>query len=382
LKLSVVVVVYNIPREAPRTLFALSPVYQQNIMADDYEIIVVENGSTKRLEPSQITQLGKNFRYYYLENALPSPASAINFGMQRARGEIIGVMIDGARICTPGLLRHAVAGTNMYDRAIVASLGYYLGNGYQRYSIMGGYNEHEEDRLLEKIGWPQDGYRLFEVGSLDESSHWTVLPAESNALFMRKELWMELGGIDERFDSPGGGLVNLDTFRRACELPNSELVIILGEGTFHQIHNGVATNTPPDLHEQNVIQWRKQYLEIRGKEYVPPEKPRNFAGSFTAPFFSHLSYELSEPLRRELSEANSRLDTQHATIARLEAQLSSLQPEIDRLKSEYGYLKSDRDRLQTRIDNLLNSRSWWITKPLRATARLFTALRNGILRLT
>jgi len=45
-KLSVVVVVHNIPREASRTLYSLSPHYQRHIAAQDYEVIVVDNGST------------------------------------------------------------------------------------------------------------------------------------------------------------------------------------------------------------------------------------------------------------------------------------------------------------------------------------------------
>ncbi len=64
---------------------------------------------------------------------------------------------------------------------------------------------------------------------------------ESNALFMSASLWSELDGFDEIFDRPGGGLVNHDLFRRACELPDVELVVLLGEGTFHQFHGGAAT---------------------------------------------------------------------------------------------------------------------------------------------
>ena len=43
---SVVVVVYNMAREAPRTLYSLSAAYQRDISAEDYEVIVVDNGST------------------------------------------------------------------------------------------------------------------------------------------------------------------------------------------------------------------------------------------------------------------------------------------------------------------------------------------------
>jgi glycosyltransferase involved in cell wall biosynthesis len=353
MKLSVVVVVYNSPREAPRTLFSLSPVYQQGIAADDYEVIVVENGSTKPLDPIQVTQLGSNFKYYYLDNASPSPARAGNFGIQKSQGEVVGLMIDGARICTPGLLHQSLAGTRMYNRAVVASLGFYLGEGYQRVSIMRGYNQREEDCLLEKIGWPRDGYRLFEVGSIDESSHWIETLTESNAIFLRKELWAEMEGIDERFDQPGGGLVNHDTFVRACELPNSELVIIFGEGTFHQVHNGVATNAPTDLHEKNCIQWQKQYLEIRGKESILPDRRRMLAGPLPASFLSHLS--------KEFFGIHLCLAAKRAEITRLEAQVQNI---------------------QTHLNQLVNSRSWRVTEPLRIIFRGLAILRKRLSKLT
>jgi len=47
--LSVVVVVYNIPREAPRTLFSLSADYQRHIAPEDYE---VSSSTTARIRPS------------------------------------------------------------------------------------------------------------------------------------------------------------------------------------------------------------------------------------------------------------------------------------------------------------------------------------------
>ncbi|MEZ5285163.1 MAG: hypothetical protein R2712_10215 [Vicinamibacterales bacterium] len=46
--LSVVVVVFDMAREAPRTLFTLSPAYQ-GLPADTYEVIVVDNGSSPPL---------------------------------------------------------------------------------------------------------------------------------------------------------------------------------------------------------------------------------------------------------------------------------------------------------------------------------------------
>ena len=272
--LSVVVVVYDMPREAPRTLLSLSAGYQRYINADDYEVIVVDNGSNPPFDSGEIERLSGNFRLIRIDPAPPSPAQAINRGLAEARGDVIGVMIDGARIVTPGILHFALHGASLHDKAVVATLGWYLGHDFQTCSIQSGYDVAREDALLDAINWPGDGYRLFEIGAMDESSvdGWFQPIAESNALFLRRELWSLLGGVDERFDAPGGGLVNFDTFRRALELPDAKLVILLGEATFHQLHGGFNTNAPRERQIENWTRWASQYSTIRDR---PVEIPRS-----------------------------------------------------------------------------------------------------------
>jgi glycosyltransferase involved in cell wall biosynthesis len=267
--LSVVVVIYNMPREAPRTLRSLSADYQRQIDPKHYEVIVVDNGSNPPFDLSAVQGLSGNFRLIRIDDAVPSPAQAINRGLAAARGETIGVMIDGARIVTPGLLYFARAGASLYDKAVVATLGWYLGNDFQSWSMKCGYDQAREDALLESIDWPNDGYRLFEISALDESSldGWFQPIAESNALFLRRESWQLLGGVDEQFDAPGGGLLNFDTFRRALELPDAELVILLGEATFHQLHGGISTNSSLDCKRDNGERWYGEYAKIRGHPY-------------------------------------------------------------------------------------------------------------------
>ncbi|RVD36133.1 glycosyltransferase family 2 protein, partial [Mesorhizobium sp. M8A.F.Ca.ET.023.02.2.1] len=107
---SVVVVAYNIPRELPRTLLSLALPYQQGVTADDYEVIVVDNGSPSAVSESLIAEYGPNFRLLRMDDASPSPAAAVNRGIMEARGDKIGVMIDGARMVTPGLVHFARIG--------------------------------------------------------------------------------------------------------------------------------------------------------------------------------------------------------------------------------------------------------------------------------
>ena len=140
-----------------------------------------------------------------------------------------------------------------------------------------GYDRAREDALLVSIDWPNDGYRLFEIGSMDESSvdGWFKPIAETNALFLRREFWEALGGLDERFDAPGGGLLNLDTYNRAIESPDAQLVVLLGEATFHQLHGGTNTNIPLLQQHDNWSVWGPQYASIRGRPYeIPSQKTR------------------------------------------------------------------------------------------------------------
>lgn len=369
MKLSVIVIVYNITREAPRTLRSLSPSYQRGIAAEDYEVIVVENGSTERLGEEAVTRLGDNFHYHYLDKASPSPAAAINFGLRQAKGDLVGVMIDGARICTPGLLHAALDATRLYPRAIVATMGFYLGNGWQRFTVLEGYNRQVEDGLLEKIGWPEDGYRMFEVGHTDESSNFFRVLAESNALFMPRALWQELDGADERFNLPGGGLVNLDLFVRATELPDSELVVLLGEATFHQLHGGIATNASATDFEARVKLWWGQYEELRGKAFeAPAGKLRRYLGTMPASCLPHIIWQLNELMPPPF----------FADLKRYEASMKAAQAEAARASAEAAQAKAERDRLKRELEVLQGSHSWLLTRPLRSAFKRMLALRDSL----
>ena len=295
-----VVVFYNMAREAPRTLYSLSARYQRHIAADDYEIIAVDNGSNPALDKRVIDDLAGNFRLVRIDPAPPSPAHAINVGLAEARGEVIGVMIDGARLVTPGLLHFAGHAAEIYDNAVVASLGWHLGHDFQRMSVVSGYNQQREDDLLADIDWPRDGYRLFEIATLDEPSldGWFFPTQESNALFMKRAMWDAIGGADQRFDSPGGGLLNLDIFRRAMELPEARLVRLLGEGNFHQLHGGVATNAPVEELHDKLFCWAQQYARIRGYNYglpIPPHAP-TYIGMLPRAEFVHFVRAAIDPV--------------------------------------------------------------------------------------
>jgi hypothetical protein len=299
---SLVVVIHNMGREAPRTLYSLSAAYQRHIDPDDYEVIAVDNGSNPPFDLEVIKGLSGNFRLLRIDDALPSPAQATNRGLAEARGGVIGVMVDGARIATPGLLHFARHGARLAENAVVVAPGWYLGYDFQRWAVRYGYDQAREDALLASIDWPQDGYRLFEIATVDESSvdGWLQPIAEANALFMPRNSWDHLGGMDERFDAPGGGLVNLDLYSRAMELPDAQLVLLLGEGTFHQLHGGIATNVSPEELEVSFHNWDQQYEKLRGRRYQiqKPKKPPMYVGTLPRPALTRFVRAAVAPVGR------------------------------------------------------------------------------------
>ncbi|MEM7581926.1 MAG: glycosyltransferase [Acidobacteriota bacterium] len=285
LRLSIIVIIHEMHREAPRTLHSLSPDYQQNVGIDDYEVIVIDNGSKTRLGPEFIANVGGNVQYFHLAEASPSPAYAINLGVSMARGQHLGIMIDGARMLTPGVLHHTLLALEGFDRAVVATLAFHLGPNLQNLSQKQGYDAAAEDELLASIDWPADGYRLFDIAALAGSSEygWFLPMAESSCLFMPRSLFEELGGFEERFSSPAGGFANLDFYYRACQLPNSQLVMLIGEGSFHQIHGGLMTNCSAEDGQQTWKRFDDEYQQIRGTRFSWPDRQPMLLGNVSKP---------------------------------------------------------------------------------------------------
>ncbi len=279
-ELSLVVVAYNMARELPRTIRTLSTDYQRGVEAGEVEVIVVDNGSTRPFDEDACRRWIPDLKILRMENPTVSPVAAINRGIEAAQGNLIGVFIDGARMASPGLLRAALMAARLHERPVIGTLAFHLGPDVQMRSVREGYDQEAEDTLLAGSGWEEDGYRLFDISVFAGSSArgWFQVPAETNALFLTAAHWRELGGYDPRFRTPGGGLANLDTWKRAVESEGCFPVMLLGEGTFHQVHGGVATNAlkPP------TAEFREEYAALRGGPYVIPQAQVHLFGSFPA----------------------------------------------------------------------------------------------------
>src|SRR4051812_33723480 len=96
-KLSLILVEHNMRREIPRTIRSLSA-SMQAIPSADYEIIVVDNGSTTPSDKSHVLQIADNVKFVRVDTSSVSPAHAANAGLAAACGNLIGVILDGARM--------------------------------------------------------------------------------------------------------------------------------------------------------------------------------------------------------------------------------------------------------------------------------------------
>jgi len=302
LALSVVVVAYDMERELPRTLRSLSQPYQRDLDGVDYEIIVVDNGSPVPIAPMV------GVRLHRLDAASPSPAHAANVGLGMARGELVGLIIDGARIASSRLLATALLAAGHAARAVVTAPAWHLGArgvGEQAASD----ERASEEALLARIHWEDDGYELFTVSTPAGSSSRGLFGAmgESSSLFLSRALWREVGGLDERFSLPGGGLVNHDLYRRACGLPGAQLVVLLGEGTFHQAHDGAATSGRIGRAEM----W-DDYERIRGEPHRPPTNDPLYVGRVPKQYLPYLRASLERAEAGRSASAAGRAGAQSA----------------------------------------------------------------------
>lgn len=297
--LSIILLAYNMQRELPKTLQSLSNNYQTGANTEDYEVILIENKSNNLLDGNALEEQYSNLRYFLNETNPSSPSYAMNLGLKYARGSIVAFCIDGARLLSPGIVKGIINASLLFNEFVVATHAYHLGSEPQNKSVPEGrYNKVTEDALLGKINWPSAGYQLFNISVLALSSGggWFNAIAESNCIALPKNTAIKMGGYCERFVTLGGGYANLDFYKRAQQTEGSQLVYLLGEGSFHQVHGGVATNRNDTPHDQ----YKQEYKRIRNKYFEMTELPANvyYMGSINVSSSNLLKYSAQKLIEK------------------------------------------------------------------------------------
>lgn len=164
--LSVVVCFFDMRGEARRALHSLTSEYQRGgLDGKDYEVIAIDNGSTRPLDPARVEDLGPQFRHLSFDPRSPSPCTAINLMAREPRGDPVTCCIDGARILSPGILRQTLFATRRYSHPFVYCLSMHLGPQCQNESIMDGCDQATEDALLATIDSAVNCHAFFSVSS-------------------------------------------------------------------------------------------------------------------------------------------------------------------------------------------------------------------------
>ena len=286
--LSVVVVAYDMARELPRTLRSLAPDYQRGIAADDYEVV------RRRQRVACARRRGADRRVPRPDprrTARPGTALTGAGGQPRARAGRGRARRAAHRRRPHRVARPAGAGPPRRPSSRPAR---------RRHPRAGtsGRSLHMDAAGPATTARPRTSSWLRSTGrptatGCSGSARWRRRPpgagsdrwARATRCSSRRELWAELGGLDERFVLPGGGRVNHDLYRRACALDGAQLVVLLGEGTFHQTHGGAATSGRYAKADADA-----EYEALRGEPFAADGRaspPRHDGRSTALPSLEH-----------------------------------------------------------------------------------------------
>ncbi len=363
--LSIIVVFFDMVREAERTLYTLSATYQKDVSPEQYEVIAVDNGSAEPLDQQKVESFGSNFHYFFNATESSSPVEIINESVARCRGNLVMIMIDGAHMLSPGIIANALRAFRAFTDPFITVVGFHLGPEIQNSSVSNGYDQQEEDKLLASIDWQDNGYNLFKLSrSLSyDCAGWFGPLMESNCFLLRKESFLRIGGFNPEFTEAGGGLAILDLFYSAVTDPELEYVVLLGEGSFHQFHGGVASNAAYAEHPWE--RFHDQYEAIKGHPFTVAVRRPFYFGEIQpeATPWSRLCAEVGLKWWEQRDLFGEEVSTDSfgyaMTAARNDQQARSDQAELEQrfydLQHSYNLLVEKYQRCEQQLNRKTNS---------------------------
>lgn len=247
--MDIIICTFNMKVEILNTILSSLPPYQKNVVDNLDSITIVDNGSTDGIKPENITELADNIQFVRYPSPTRSPAPALNWAVRNfATSDHIMLCIDGARMFSDHLISRTMEVFKYVPNAFVYTLSFHIGRKAHQELARDGYTLEDFRQFLDDLDWQNDPGSLRENSVLALSSRkgYDSAIAESNAFCLRRTDFERLGGFDERFLTPGGGLCNLEIFQRCTSDSSMVNVCLLGEGTYHQYHGGAATGLKID----------------------------------------------------------------------------------------------------------------------------------------
>ena len=75
-------------------------------------------------------------------------------------------------------------------------------------------------------------------------------------------------------------MLNLDMYREMARLPDTKLVFLMGEGSFHQFHGGTTTNVDDEgERRRRIFEYRDHFTELRDRGLTGLNKPVQYVGA-------------------------------------------------------------------------------------------------------
>jgi glycosyltransferase involved in cell wall biosynthesis/peptidoglycan/xylan/chitin deacetylase (PgdA/CDA1 family) len=184
IKLSVVIPTYNRRHILQRTLTALN---DQDLSPNDFEVIVVVDGSTDGTAES-LSEWKPNFAFRILQTPNRGPSAARNLGARAATGDIL-LLLDDDLIAIPSLLRQHCAAHSGLDQRVVHGQIYVASESSRtipRYYFETGYAGYYLSLDPKKeLRYPEDfGPSIAVLSSVANSS-------------MPRDVFIRCGGFDE-----------------------------------------------------------------------------------------------------------------------------------------------------------------------------------------
>ncbi|KZR65040.1 glycosyltransferase family 2 protein [Prochlorococcus sp. MIT 1306] len=260
MNLSIIIGCYELTTQIERTIVSIHKALQRvpNITS---EIIIADNSLKAIIDTSKSKELNFVLREY---GHLRQPIHhIINDSVKYSKGNLLCVMIDGARLCSKGVFRKSLILFQHDPNCLIHIPNFQIGPVHQMYASEVDFGLKDEERLLIDLGWPNvHSVDLIRASTLEEHAGLGPTIFESNCLLVSRRIWDKVGGYDERFLRMDGGFASADLLYRLSKVC-SALLILKNEGSFHQLHGGSTTISPKQT-EIGLKDMTTEYRQIKG----------------------------------------------------------------------------------------------------------------------